>query len=82
MKKYELIPDNSIDFLIYKLFRIRALTSFGNVKAGDLGGYIQKEKNLSHYGTAWVADNAKVRGEAEVCENAIIHGNAKVFNAA
>ena len=60
IRKYELILEDSIEFLGQKLFRIRALTDFGSVKVGDLGGYIQSEKNLSHDGDAWVANKAYV----------------------
>lgn len=35
------------------LRRIRALKSFGSVKSGDLGGYVQSEDNLSHSGRCW-----------------------------
>ena len=79
MKKYELILNDSIELANCKLFRVRALINFADVKVGDLGGYIQSEKNLSHDGDAWVADNAKVWGEAEVSENAKVLGEAKVF---
>ena len=82
MKKYELILDDSIKVLDCKLFRIRALTDLGTVKAGDLGGYIQSEKNLSHYGSAWVYGNAKVSGDANVSYNASVYGNAKVSDNA
>lgn len=41
-KKYELVVDDTITFLGWKLFRIKALISFGSVKAGEFGGYIQK----------------------------------------
>lgn len=41
--------------------RIRAIRDFGNIKAGDLGGWLEKEENLSHRGNCWVADNATVR---------------------
>ena len=44
MKKYELILNDSIEFSGQKLFRIRALTNFDQVRIGDLGGYIQSEK--------------------------------------
>ncbi|WP_174854411.1 polymer-forming cytoskeletal protein [Streptococcus suis] len=71
-KKYELVLDDTISFWGWKLFRIRALISFGSVEVGDLGGYIQKEENLSHDDNAWVWGNAKVSGDAEVW------GNAKV----
>lgn len=78
MKKYELILNDSIELSNNKLFRVRALISFDEVKAGDLGGYIQSEKNLSHDGNAWVADNAKVSGNAEVSGNAVVWGEAEV----
>lgn len=42
------------------LYRIKALCDFGEVKSGDLGGFIEKEDNLSQYGNAWVSGNAKV----------------------
>ena len=55
MKKYELLLDQSIDFFGVELFRIKALISFANVKIGDIGGYLQKENNLSQvYGDARV----------------------------
>ena len=79
MKKYELILDDSIEILNHKLFRIRALTDFGSVKAGDLGGYIQKEENLSQDGEAWVSGKAKVFGNSRVFGNARVSGKAKVF---
>ena len=88
MKKYELILNDSIEVLGCKLFRIRSLTNFGSVRTGDLGGYIHNEKNLSHDGNAWVADNAKVydgaqvSGDAEVCGKAEIYVKAKVTDKA
>ena len=61
-----------------KLHQIRALRDFGNVKAGDLGGFIEKESNLSHFGDSWISGNAVVYGDAKVADNAIISGNAQV----
>lgn len=55
MKKFKLTSEFIVDISGVKLFRIKALIEFGNVKAGDLGGYIEKEENLSHMGDAWVA---------------------------
>ena len=77
MKKFELTTE-SITFLGRTLFRIKALISFGNVKAGELGGYIEKEGNLSHEGNAWVYGDAKVYGDAWVCGNAEVCGDAWV----
>ena len=87
-KKYELVLDDTISLWGWKLFRIRALMSFGSVEVGDLGGYIQKEENLSHDGDAWVSGNAWVSGDAWVSGNAKVSGdawvsgNAKVYGNA
>lgn len=64
MKKYE-FTDETKDLYDCKLTRIRALIDFGNVKAGSLGGFIEKESNLSHNGDAWVFGNAEVLGNAD-----------------
>lgn len=66
MKKFKLTSEFIVDISGVKLFRIKALIEFGNVKAGDLGGYIEKEENLSHTGNAWVSGDAQVSGDARV----------------
>ena len=66
MKKFKLTSEFIVDISGVKLFRIKALIEFGNVKAGDLGGYIEKEENLSHMGNAWVSGDAQVFGDARV----------------
>ena len=68
MKKFELTT-NSKMHLGKKLFQIKALISFGNVEEGDLGGFIEKEDNLSQSGNAWVYGNAEVYGNARVSGN-------------
>ena len=78
MKKFKLTSEFIVDISGVKLFRIKALIEFGNVKAGDLGGYIEKEENLSHMGDAWVSDDARVSGNAQVFGNARVFGNAWV----
>ena len=72
MKKYELLKDDTKTVFGHTLYRIKALRDFGNVEKGDLGGYIESENNLSHYGNAMVFDNAMV------CDNAMVYGNAMV----
>ena len=81
MKKYEFIEEG-IEVCGCKLHKIRAVRDFGNVKAGDLGGFIEKEDNLSHDGDAWVFDNAHVFNDARVSNNACVYGNAQVFENA
>ena len=78
MKKYEILYDNKIELLRHTLYRIRACKNFGNVKAGDLGGYIEKPENLSQYGDCWVYDNAWVYDEACIRDNARVCGTARV----
>ena len=80
-KKYEL-TDEVIEVDGVELRRIRAVRDFGNVKAGDLGGFVQSETNLSHHDDAWVCDDAKVYGNARVCGNAEVCGNAWVCGCA
>lgn len=65
MKKYELTTECK-EFLGRKLYRIKALTFFSDVKEGDLGGWIEKEENLSQEGSTWVYGNATVYGNAEI----------------
>ena len=75
MKKYEL-TDETIDVSGTTLHRIKALKDFGNVKKGELGGYVESERNLSQEGNCWVCGDAKVCGDAEVCGNAKVCGDA------
>ena len=69
------------------LYRIQATKDFCYVKTGQLGGYIEKEENLSQYGDCWVHhdaclnDNAYVDGNSIICDNAKVHGNARVHNS-
>ena len=85
MKKYEFTGETKEIVLPYRnavLHRIRAIADFGTVKVGDLGGWIEKEENLSHEGNAWVRGDAKVYGNAKVCDNAEVYGDAKVYGNA
>ena len=75
--KYEL-TDETIDVSGTTLHRIKALKDFGNVKKGELGGYVESEYNLSQIGNCWVYGNARVCGDAELCGNAKVCGNARV----
>ena len=63
------------------LRRIRALVAIAaiGVNAGDLGGWIESEKNLSQvFGNAWVSGNARVFGNARVSGDAQVYGDARV----
>ncbi len=77
-----------------KVFRLKALIDFGDVKAGDLGGWAQDVENIQPGGEAWVygealvcdkarvCDKALVYGEARVCDKALVYGEARVYDKA
>lgn len=83
MKKYEFIWEtkklNESDNVIVR--RIRALVTSGNVKDGQIGGWIEKEENLSENknDNAWVYDDAAIIGNAIVCGNTKVYGNAEIY---
>ena len=81
-KKYELTGE-TVEHAGRTLHRIRALIDFTTadgvkIHAGDLGGYVEKYKNLSQNGNAWVDGNARVYGNAWVGGDAHVFGNARV----
>lgn len=88
-EKYEIteIPHTKYPFL----HRIRALHDIGDrVKAGDLGGFVESESNLSFEpgDDAWIFDDAIACGESSVdqgsrlFENAVVCGQAYVSQGA
>ncbi len=77
MKKYELTEETS-EVAGLTLHRIKAVAALNNISAGELGGFIEKEENLSQYGNAWVYGNAKVCGDAKVYGDAEVCGNAEI----
>ncbi len=83
--KYEL-TDETIDFCCHRLHRIKAMKDFRCngffIKKGDLGGYIEKEYNLSQEYECWVYDNAMVCDNAQVYDNARVYGNAQIYDNA
>ena len=93
MKKF-ILTDETIEMFGVTLHRIKAVRSFGNVKEGDLGGFVENEDNLSQdleawvygeacvYGKACVCDKAHVFGEAHVCGEAHVYGEAHVCGKA
>lgn len=64
------------------LHRIKAVRDFGDVKKGDVGGFIEKEENLSHDGIAWVYGRARVYGNTRISGNVHIHGDVRIYGNA
>ena len=78
MEKKYILTTETKDVNGHTLHRIQAIRDFNDVKTGDLGGWIEKEKNLSHEEKCWVYGNAWVFGNALVCGNAWVFGNARM----
>lgn len=81
MEKYEI---TSIAHPQYPwLHRIRALRDVREgVRAGDLGGFVESESNLSQEGICWIYDNAIACENARVTEDGTLRRSAKVLDAA
>lgn len=78
MKKYEFTGETKA-FNGATLHRIRALKDFGDVEAGDLGGWVASEDNLSQEGNCWIGDDARVYGNAWVAGDAEIKATKDTF---
>lgn len=78
MKKFELTDEFVTNTFGKKLFRIKALVAFGNVSANELGGFVEKEENLSNDGNAWVSGDAQVSGDADYV---VVKGFGRYFRS-
>jgi hypothetical protein len=85
IKKYELLQDGTTDCHGLPLYRIRALIDFGEVKAGDIGGYIgsagclQNKFDAEITDTSWVYDNSAVDSYSTVANNSSVSKNSSVI---
>lgn len=91
-KKYELIEVDDIFFGSRKLKQVRALIDIPrhNVRAGDLGGFVENEYILSHDGDCWIGkkseaykgtfiqDNALLTDHSVIAIGTILSGNCSV----
>ena len=90
MQKYKLekFEIKNINGNEKKLYRIKALKDFSDVKTGEIGGLVESENNLSQEGSCWiygdaiVIENALVQGNARITSNATISKNALIDNDA
>lgn len=90
-KKFELVKEKYIELKDgRKLYQIRALREIQNermivsIKKGELGGYVESEKNLSQEGNSWICQSARVYENALVKDGSlvgnkvIVRGNAAI----
>ena len=64
----------------YGEFRICALCNFGDVKKGDLGGFVDSESCLSTdpHDTSWIYDNSRVGKNSRVSNDSRVCDNSRV----
>lgn len=85
MQKYKLSDETRTLPCGTVLHRVVATTTFTlaygiTINAGDVGGWIEKESNLSD--NAWVIGDAMIYGDAKVYDNAVVYDNAWVSDNA
>ena len=87
-KKYEILKTNTYNMNGKTLYRIIAIRNFGDIKKGEIGGFVESERNLSHNGNCWIHDDAKVYekakvyGDAQIYDHSMVYGKAKVYGHA
>lgn len=90
-KKFKLTSNTKTTPEGVTLYQIQALRDIDLLtKKGSLGGYIEKEENLSHEGSCWVREDSMVIGDSLIkgCAkvtnstviNSVIDNNAQLFN--
>jgi len=86
MKKYKLTDETRV-VDGETVYRIEATKDFSDVKAGDKGGFVQSEDNLSHEGLCWidndavVMERATVKDDVKIIIKAIICGSAEISDS-
>lgn len=94
-KKYKLLPKRSVKFtdlsgaeIEHQMWRIKALRDipYHNVKAGDLGGWVNHKDALSHEGDSWLGGEAIAyasywTGCLRIRENALVTGQAIIYGS-
>lgn len=74
------ITSNKLTIDNRDFFQVKALKDFWDVKAGQLGGYIQSSENLSQEGNCWITRDVVLMDDARVEDNAFITGDSVVRN--
>lgn len=80
--KYEFREEQLING--HNMHRIVALHDIPmhDVKAGDLGGWVESTWNLSQEGSCWIKDESMAYQLARISDNAIVMGAAEVYETA
>ena len=82
-KKYELTTETK-EINGHTVYRIKALKSFDTiigrtVNAGDLGGWVESEDNLSQDGKCWLFDDAAGYENSRRYDNSVGYENSRQY---
>lgn len=82
MKKKYILTEETIEIDEHILHRIKAIRSTCFSLEGELGGFVESERNLSQIGECWITGNAAVYENARVEDDARVSGFAKAYGHA
>lgn len=79
-KKYDYTGKTTALVTGYQAHQIVALKDIPKhgVRAGDLGGWIQHERNLTHLDDCWVGEGCVVHGSAKIRSHALVAGLSEI----
>lgn len=69
--KYTFILNDKVTDHGTEMFRIKAMQSFGNVRKGEIGGYMDMNSKLNHFDNSWIYPNSYV-SNCSINANSII----------
>lgn len=75
MNKKYILTDDTIVYQGVTLHRIKAVKDLSIVPKDTLGGYIEKESNLSHEGNCWIDCDSKVLRGVQIQDSARIYNS-------
>ncbi len=80
--KYKILQDTKKSKFNTLVYRIQATRDFADVIEGQMGGYIEREYNLSQHDDCWLYDNSVCMQNARVHENCQVRNNSQILHDA
>lgn len=79
--KYELIREKELPFCMYRIRALRDIPRY-LIRAGDWGGLVQNERNLSQEGDCWLSRDSAAWDESRILDDAFVEGHSEVTGRA
>ena len=81
-RKFELLPDTHPEYPNLRRIRYLRNIPLHSIRSGDLGGWLEKEENLSHEGDCVVLEEAMVYQDARIYGKAVVYQKARIYGSA